>query len=95
MDYNTKITIALFGILIFRNPVLGISRFQKTHGFLPIESGHVALNPRFIEYVLTFALDIQIILVQLHYNVVCMLKTLFYRDTCFYLVNNYLFIRRI
>src|SRR5690348_4415869 len=31
MDYNTKITIALFGILIFRSPVLGVSRLQITH----------------------------------------------------------------
>jgi hypothetical protein len=28
-DYNTKISIALFGIPIFRSPVLAISRFQK------------------------------------------------------------------
>jgi hypothetical protein len=28
-DYNTKIPIALFGIPIFRSPVLAISRFQK------------------------------------------------------------------
>jgi hypothetical protein len=30
MDYNTKITIALFDILIFRSPVLGVSQFQIT-----------------------------------------------------------------
>jgi hypothetical protein len=64
-------------------------------GFRPIESCHVALNPQFIKYVLTFALNIRIIPLQLCYNVVCMLNTLFYRNTCFNLVNNYWFIQRL
>ena len=58
----------------------------------PIESCHVALNPRFINYVLPFVLDVRIIRLQLHYKVVRLLKTLLYRNTCFCLVNNYLFI---
>jgi hypothetical protein len=40
---------------------------------------------------LTFVLDVRIIPIELHYKVVRMLKTLFYRNTCLCLVNNYLF----
>jgi hypothetical protein len=36
-DYNTTIPIALFGILIFRSPVLAISRFQITRARLPLQ----------------------------------------------------------